>query len=77
VVVGLATGSWAASTSAGPTNWTNSYASFTEEHFEMPVGVQATVESSDDDFLVALRDRLRDDTALRTPVRPDQAASGS
>src|SRR3989442_10436859 len=50
---------------AQPENWTATYASFSDTCRGVPVGIQVTVEGSDDDFLVTLRDLMRDDTELR------------
>jgi GrpB-like predicted nucleotidyltransferase (UPF0157 family)/N-acetylglutamate synthase-like GNAT family acetyltransferase len=50
---------------AQPQNWTSTYASFSDDGMLLPLGIQVTVEGSDDDFLVSLRDELRDDAALR------------
>jgi GNAT superfamily N-acetyltransferase len=49
---------------AQPHHWTATYASFADR-LELPLGIQVTVEGSDDDFLVPLRDRLLDDAPLR------------
>jgi GrpB-like predicted nucleotidyltransferase (UPF0157 family) len=48
-----------------PENWTATYASFSDTCRGVPVGIQVTVEGSGDDFLVALRDVMRDDPELR------------
>jgi GrpB-like predicted nucleotidyltransferase (UPF0157 family)/GNAT superfamily N-acetyltransferase len=50
---------------AQPQNWTETFASFSDERCGLPVGIQVTARGSDDDFLVAARDRLRADPALR------------
>jgi GrpB-like predicted nucleotidyltransferase (UPF0157 family)/GNAT superfamily N-acetyltransferase len=50
---------------AQPLNWTGTYASFSGTSGGVPLGIQVTVEGSDADVLVALRDRLRDDAELR------------
>lgn len=48
-----------------PGNWTSTYASFRAEPGENPpVGIQVSVKDSSDDFFVAVRDLLREDTAL-------------
>ena len=45
-------------------NWTATFASFSARGFALPLGVQVTVIGSPDDFLLALRDRMRADTTL-------------
>jgi len=50
---------------AQPQNWTGTFASFSDTRRGVPVGIQVTVEGSDDDFLVALRDRMRADPDTR------------
>ena len=50
---------------AQPQNWTETYASFSDTRRGVPLGIQVTVRGSDDDFLVALRDLMRDDPELR------------
>jgi GrpB-like predicted nucleotidyltransferase (UPF0157 family) len=45
-------------------NWTPTFASFSVPGSSLPLGVQVTVIGSPNDFLVALRDRLRADPAL-------------
>ena len=40
-------------------NWTPTYASFSTDRYELPLGVQLTVNGSVDDFLLDLRDRMR------------------
>ncbi|HZQ80638.1 MAG TPA: GrpB family protein [Gaiellaceae bacterium] len=45
-------------------NWTPSFASFSTGAYELPLGIQVTVIGSPDDFLLALRDRMRADAAL-------------
>lgn len=47
---------------AQPQNWTPTFASFTTGD----LGIQVTAIGSDDDYLLYLRDRLRDDPELRT-----------
>jgi len=49
---------------AQPENWTATFASFSADGYALPLGVQATVIGSPDDFLLALRDRLRRDPEL-------------
>jgi GrpB-like predicted nucleotidyltransferase (UPF0157 family)/GNAT superfamily N-acetyltransferase len=50
---------------AQPQNWTGTFASFSDTRRGVPLGIQLTVIGSDDDFLVALRDLMRDDPDLR------------
>jgi GrpB-like predicted nucleotidyltransferase (UPF0157 family)/predicted kinase len=50
---------------AQPDNWTSTFASFSDPHHALPVGLQLTVIGSSDDFLVALRELMRTDAALR------------
>ena len=45
---------------AQPQNWTGTYASFSDIRSGLPIGIQVTVEGSEDDFLVELRDRMRE-----------------
>src|SRR4051812_1670261 len=49
---------------AQPANWTPTFASFSTDAYPLPLGVQVTVIGSRDDFLLALRDRLRADALL-------------
>jgi GrpB-like predicted nucleotidyltransferase (UPF0157 family) len=49
---------------AQPENWTTTFASFSAPGYALPLGVQLTVIGSDNDFLLALRDRLRADPEL-------------
>jgi GrpB-like predicted nucleotidyltransferase (UPF0157 family) len=42
-------------------NWTPGFASFSAPGYELPLGVQVTAIGAKDDFLLALRDRMRDD----------------
>ncbi|MDX6453842.1 MAG: hypothetical protein QOH16_3891 [Gaiellaceae bacterium] len=51
-------------TVAQPENWSETFASFSAEGYELPLGVQVTVIDSNDDFLLALRDRMRTDPSL-------------
>jgi GrpB-like predicted nucleotidyltransferase (UPF0157 family) len=46
---------------AQPENWTPTFASFSADGYPLPLGVQVTVIGSADDFLLALRDRMRAD----------------
>jgi GrpB-like predicted nucleotidyltransferase (UPF0157 family)/N-acetylglutamate synthase-like GNAT family acetyltransferase len=50
---------------AQPQNWTATFASYADDRCGLPVGIQVTARGSDEDFLVAARDRLRADPALR------------
>jgi GrpB-like predicted nucleotidyltransferase (UPF0157 family) len=45
-------------------NWTESFASYSSEGYALPLGIQLTVIGSPDDFLLALRDRMRSDLEL-------------
>jgi GrpB-like predicted nucleotidyltransferase (UPF0157 family) len=45
-------------------NWTPTFASFSVPGSALPLGVQLTVIGSENDFLLALRDRLRADPLL-------------
>jgi GrpB-like predicted nucleotidyltransferase (UPF0157 family) len=49
---------------AQPENWSESFASFSAEGYELPLGVQVTIIGSQDDFLLELRDRMRADPSL-------------
>ena len=49
---------------AQPEHWTPTFASFSTPVYALPLGVQVTVAGSSEDFLLALRDRLRDDPDL-------------
>jgi GrpB-like predicted nucleotidyltransferase (UPF0157 family) len=49
---------------AQPNNWTSTFASFSANAYDLPLGVQVTVMDSADDFLLALRDRMRADAPL-------------
>jgi GrpB-like predicted nucleotidyltransferase (UPF0157 family) len=51
-------------TPAQPENWSRSFASFSAEGYELPLGVQVTSIDSEDDFLLELRDRMRADPSL-------------
>jgi GrpB-like predicted nucleotidyltransferase (UPF0157 family)/GNAT superfamily N-acetyltransferase len=64
---------------AQPQNWTATFASFSDDRGGLPVGIQVTVRGSDDDFLVAARDRLRADAGLRRKydrIKQGTAAAG-
>ena len=45
-------------------NWTPTFASFSTDAYSLPLGVQVTVVGSDDDFLLALRERMRSEPEL-------------
>lgn len=45
-------------------NWTATFASFSTTAYPLPLGIQVTVIGSPDDFLLALRDRMRADPSL-------------
>jgi GrpB-like predicted nucleotidyltransferase (UPF0157 family) len=49
---------------AQPENWTETFASFACDGYELPLDIQLTQVDSESDFLLALRDRLRSDAAL-------------
>jgi GrpB-like predicted nucleotidyltransferase (UPF0157 family) len=49
---------------AQPENWTPTFASFSVSHYALPLGLQVTANGSPDDFLLALRDRMRADEEL-------------
>lgn len=49
---------------AQPENWTPTFASFAAQGYPLPLGIQLTAIGSDDDFLLALRDRMRNDPDL-------------
>jgi GrpB-like predicted nucleotidyltransferase (UPF0157 family) len=51
-------------TPAQQVNWSESFASFSAEGYELPLGVQITSIGSPDDFLLELRDRMRADPSL-------------
>ena len=51
-------------TPAQPENWSESFASFSTDAYDLPLGVQVTTIGSKDDFLLALRDRMRADPSL-------------
>jgi GrpB-like predicted nucleotidyltransferase (UPF0157 family)/GNAT superfamily N-acetyltransferase len=60
-------------------NWTATYASFSGTRRGVPLGIQVTVVGSDDDFLVDLRDLMRNDPALREQydaIKRDNAPRG-
>jgi GrpB-like predicted nucleotidyltransferase (UPF0157 family) len=64
-------------TVAQPQNWTPTFASFSVPGSTLPLGVQVTVISSASDFLLALRDRLRADPALRRQYDEVKAAAAA
>lgn len=45
-------------------NWSEGFASFSTDAYTLPLGIQVTSIGSSDDFLLALRDRMRADPAL-------------
>jgi GrpB-like predicted nucleotidyltransferase (UPF0157 family) len=49
---------------AQPENWTPTFASFSADGYALPLGIQLTAIGSSDDFLLALRDRMRADREL-------------
>jgi GrpB-like predicted nucleotidyltransferase (UPF0157 family) len=49
---------------AQPENWTATFASFSAPGYELPLGIQVAARGSADDFLVALRDRMRAEPEL-------------
>jgi GrpB-like predicted nucleotidyltransferase (UPF0157 family) len=44
---------------AQPENWSPTFASFSTGEYELPFGIQLTVAGSDDDFLLALHERIK------------------
>jgi GrpB-like predicted nucleotidyltransferase (UPF0157 family) len=64
---------------AQPQNWTSTYASLSDQRWDLPVGLQVTAIGSHDDFLVALRDLLVNEptmAALHDNVKVKAAESG-
>lgn len=51
-------------TAAQPDNWSETFASFSTDAYALPLGIQVTSIGSKDDFLLALRDRMRADPSL-------------
>jgi GrpB-like predicted nucleotidyltransferase (UPF0157 family) len=49
---------------AQPENWTSTFASFSSDRYELPLGIQLTALGSADDHLLSLHDRLRADPEL-------------
>ena len=49
---------------AQPENWTPTFASFSSDGYSLPLGIQLTLLGSDDDYLLALHDRIRADPGL-------------
>jgi GrpB-like predicted nucleotidyltransferase (UPF0157 family) len=45
-------------------NWTDCFASYSSDAYALPLGIQVTLIGSPDDFLLALRDRMRSDAEL-------------
>jgi GrpB-like predicted nucleotidyltransferase (UPF0157 family) len=64
-------------TMAQPENWSETFASFSAEGYELPLGVQVTVIDSNDDFLLALRDRMRADPSLLRRYNEIKVAAAS
>lgn len=62
---------------AQPENWSDTFASFSAEGYELPLGVQVTVIDSNDDFLLALRERMRADPSLRRRYNKIKVAAAS
>ena len=63
-----------------PENWTSTFASFSAGGYALPLGIQLTVIGSSDDFLLALRDRMRADPELLRrydELKVASAASGA
>lgn len=56
-------------------NWTPAFASFSTDAYPLLLGVQVTIIGSPDDFLLALRDRMRSDPSLLQ--RYDEAKVGA
>jgi len=56
-------------------NWTPTFASFSTADYALPLGIQVTVIGSPDDFLLAIRDRMRADPSLLR--RYDEAKLGA
>jgi GrpB-like predicted nucleotidyltransferase (UPF0157 family) len=64
-------------TVAQPENWSETFASFSAEGYELPLGVQVTAIGSIDDFLLRLRDRMRADPALLRRYNEIKVAAAS
>jgi GrpB-like predicted nucleotidyltransferase (UPF0157 family) len=64
-------------TVAQPENWSETFASFSAEGYELPLGVQVTVIGSNDNFLLALRDRMRADPSLLRRYNEIKVAAAS
>jgi GrpB-like predicted nucleotidyltransferase (UPF0157 family) len=64
-------------TVAQPENWSETFASFSAEGYDLPLGVQVTVIDSNDDFLLALRDRMRADPSLLRRYNEIKVAAAS
>jgi GrpB-like predicted nucleotidyltransferase (UPF0157 family) len=61
-------------------NWSPTFASFSTDEYALPFGIQVTVEGSDDDFLLALHERIKADPRLvqqYDEVKLDAAGRGS
>jgi uncharacterized protein len=60
-------------------NWTPTFASFETAEYGLPLGIQVTAIGSDDDFLLAVRDRFQGDARLLErydAVKAEAAAHG-
>jgi GrpB-like predicted nucleotidyltransferase (UPF0157 family) len=64
-------------TVAQPENWSETFASFYAEDYDLPLGVQVTIIGSKDDFLLALRDRMRADPSLLCRYNEIKVAAAS
>jgi GrpB-like predicted nucleotidyltransferase (UPF0157 family) len=64
-------------TVAQPENWSETFASFSAGGYDLPLGVQVTVIDSNDDFLLALRDRMRTDPSLLRRYNEIKVAAAS
>jgi GrpB-like predicted nucleotidyltransferase (UPF0157 family) len=62
---------------AQPENWTPEFASFSTDRYSLPFGIQITVIGSDNDHLLALRDRMRADPELLRRYDECKAAAAS
>jgi GrpB-like predicted nucleotidyltransferase (UPF0157 family) len=64
-------------TTAQPENWSDAFASFSAEGYDLPLGVQVTIIGSNDDFLLSLRDRMRTDPSLLRRYNEIKVAAAS
>jgi GrpB-like predicted nucleotidyltransferase (UPF0157 family) len=62
---------------AQPQNWTPEFASFSTDRYSLPFGIQVTVIGSENDHLLALRDRMRADPELLRRYDECKAAAAS